>query len=655
MQTRQFCSYDRAGDNYDHEYFPLYKEPNGECVIFDAYGPGCLYRHQMNLWRLGIFKGDGASRNLDGVRIRYYFDDEVTPRIDMDVSRFFTAKNPLGFFDPPLGDDGGLNYSLLYHPMFFKKRLKVALSEQPGGPGSDQIPWEGHHKDYPQRRSTWYQYTYHTYTEDLGVESWSKPPDLSGVIKQWDRCGSDRGPARRKQQRTAEGSLAIEPGGSPALFETEGAGAILSIRLNLAPLNRDALFGTWLRIFWDGEAQPRVDVPLGAFFGAHPDRLDATYASLPLGYAGVGGMYCFLPMPYWKSARIVVENRSAVRLDDVRFEILSDPAAGAKYPCSSAGYFHAAYRRAFPRTEGHDYRYLETTGAGHIVGHSATRWDTSMEENERTYFDGSLTPQIQGDGFEDDQGFGWGLKQKSFAVYGAPVARGGSGSLYRFFIPDLYVFYTSARHGHQCYGPNSPRGHEGLYRVGNQTSVTYYYAVDAPALVQTDELDVGNADAEAAHRYAATGSVAQTKGNWWYDGEFNDVLFKTPPIADDGQSFCGDCEFTVKIDPANDGVRLRRRTDKENNRQRARVFVDGVLVTERPWYTVDFEKTYRDIRWADTDFEIPAKYTAGKRSLRIRLEHVSSENGRIDAFRVLGLLLRQHPRWFGEPRSVHGF
>src|ERR1700677_645264 len=49
-QTHQFCTYDRAGDNYDSEYFPLYNDTNGGCVIFDAMGPGCLYRQQMNIW-----------------------------------------------------------------------------------------------------------------------------------------------------------------------------------------------------------------------------------------------------------------------------------------------------------------------------------------------------------------------------------------------------------------------------------------------------------------------------------------------------------------------------------------------------------------------------------------------------------------------------
>ena len=51
VQTHQFCTYDRAGDNYDHEYFALYTEADGEVVLFDAMGPGCLYRHHMNIWK----------------------------------------------------------------------------------------------------------------------------------------------------------------------------------------------------------------------------------------------------------------------------------------------------------------------------------------------------------------------------------------------------------------------------------------------------------------------------------------------------------------------------------------------------------------------------------------------------------------------------
>ena len=53
------------------------------------------------------------------------------------------------------------------------------------------------------------------------------------------------------------------------------------------------------------------------------------------------------------------------------------------------------------------------------------------------------------------------------------------------------------------------------------------------------------------------------------------------------------------------------------------MYVDGQLVTERPWYSVDYDKTYRNIRWADADFEIPAKYTAGKKLITLKIENAS--------------------------------
>jgi hypothetical protein len=172
-----------------------------------------------------------------------------------------------------------------------------------------------------------------------------------------------------------------------------------------------------------------------------------------------------------------------------------------------------------------------------------------------------------------------------------------------------------------------------MYQVGMEESVAFWYGMPEPRLAQTDEIDVGNAVSEKAHRYRAEGDVRRTKGAYWYDGEFNDVLFKTPAIVDDGISFTRGSKFTVAISPDNRGVRLRRRCDKANNRQQARVFVDGQMVAERPWYSVDYEKTYRDIRWFDSDFEVPEKHTRGKSKITVRIEFVSSSTGRWDEYR----------------------
>jgi hypothetical protein len=313
-------------------------------------------------------------------------------------------------------------------------------------------------------------------------------------------------------------------------------------------------------------------------------------------------------------------------------------ASDSPYAQDRCGYLFAHYHREDPRVEGVDYTYLETNHcSGQVVGHVADRWDTSMEENERTYFDGSKTPWIEGDGFEDDQGMGfgltWGPPALTLPAFGAPSGKGGSGGLYRFLLPDMYCFSTGIKYGHQTYGPNSPAGSKSHSKVGTEESVTFWYGNSQPRLIQTDEVDVGSAQSEQAHDYKAEGDVQRTNGAWWYDGEYNNVLFKTPAIVDDGVSFTNSSTFTVAILPDNRGVRLRRRCDKENNRQEARVFVDGQLVTERPWYSVDYEKTYRGIRWVDSDFEVPAKYTRGKSKINVRIEFVGSKTGRWDEYR----------------------
>ena len=154
-------------------------------------------------------------------------------------------------------------------------------------------------------------------------------------------------------------------------------------------------------------------------------------------------MYCYFPMPYWKSAKIEIENRGKQEIKSLKASIQYKPAAATSYPQKECGYFFAHYNKEFPRTEGHDYTYLDWNGRGHVVGHTTSRYDTCMEEDERTYFDGNLSPQIHGNGFEDDHNMGWGLKNRQHAVFGAIAADGGAGSVYRLFLPDLYYFQSS--------------------------------------------------------------------------------------------------------------------------------------------------------------------------------------------------------------------
>jgi hypothetical protein len=606
----------------------LYTEPNGEVVIFDATGPGCLYRQQMNIWRsAGRYQSDAKD-----VRIRYYFDDEEKPRVDTDISIFFSEKNPLGIFREPLGMNGGDDFRIVYCPMPFKKRLKIALNREPGGPGSDRMPWTGPADQVPSPRPHWCHFTYHTYSEDPGLSSWSPGQVSRELPSLWDpqKRGQDPKPSGGSSEIAKTCSL---PAGKTfCLAEVDGPGSIASLKIGVEPLNEETLFNTWIKMTWDGNQTAQAEAPLGAFFGGHRKVFADSYSALLLGYSSAE-MYCYFPMPFWRSAKIEIENRGSREIASLRAKIRHKTAAARAYAQRECGYFYARYHKEFPRTEGHDYTYLDWRGRGHVVGHTTSRYDTSMEEDERTYFDGSLSPQIHGNGFEDDHNMGWGLKNRQHAVFGAIAADGGAGSVYRFFLPDLYYFQSSVKHGHQTYGPRSPVGHENFYKVGNEESVVFFYGRETPGIVLSDELDVGRRDSETAHSYRVAGSRKDLTGKYWYDGEYNNVLFQTPPVEDDGVSLSGSSEFKVKIDPANGGVRLRRRLDKDVNRQRANVYVDGRRVSERPWYTVDHDKTYRDIRWVDSDFEIPAKYTAGKSTIALKIENANGPEKPWNEFR----------------------
>ncbi len=637
-QTHQFCSYDRAGDNYDAEYFPLYTDANGECVIFDAMGPGCLYRQQMNIWYgAPIYKG---------IHIRYYFDDEAKPRIDMDVSAFFSTNNPI--FQPPLAFDGkdprtGRDrFRILYHPMFFKKRLIVALSAEPGGPPAVREPWTGSLRKFPDggdRHWHWYQFTCQLFTEDPpGLNSWTPEAGrrmMPALCKAWNDSDAHDLAVQGCREKTT--TRPIQAGKTATIWKRGSAGVITALHLKISPTNNaDALFNSWLKITFDGATDSQIEAPLGSFFGLRPTKLQASYNSLLLSWTN-NQAGCYFPMPFWKSAIIQIENRSKTKVTFAA-TVNYKTASAMSYPQQNCGYLFAHYHREAPRVEGRDYTYLDLSNcSGQVVGHVADRWNTCCEENERTYFDGSETPWIEGDGYEDDQGMGWGLTwgppALTLPVFGAPTGDVGSGGLYRFLLPDMYCFSSGIKYGHQTYGPHSPAGAAGRYhQTGTEESVTFWYGTLQPRLIQTDELDAGNRQSEQAHGYHAEGDVRRVKGDWWYDGEYNNVLFKTPATEDDGISFTNSSTFTVAISPDNQGVRLRRRTDKADNRQEARVFIDGQLVTERPWYSVDYPKTYRGIRWWDSDFDVPAKYTQGKSKITVRIKFVSSETGRWDEY-----------------------
>ena len=107
----------------------------------------------------------------------------------------------------------------------------------------------------------------------------------------------------------------IEAGETKGLAELDGPGCISHIWATIGSPDDLYLRKLLLRMYWDGERYPSVEVPIGDFFGLGHAR---TYSyqcaffntsSRMEGQLGGGcAMNCWIPMPFGKNARLEVVN-----------------------------------------------------------------------------------------------------------------------------------------------------------------------------------------------------------------------------------------------------------------------------------------------------------------------------------------------------------
>jgi hypothetical protein len=615
-QTKQFVTYDPAGDNRG-DFFKRYEE-HGEYVFFDEIGPGFLCRQQMN-----VFSPVNSMFPADEVRIRYYFDDEPKPRIDMTFADFFGQGGKYTApFTPPLAffDDQGTRWSkpgafaVMYYPFTFKKRLKIAAY---------------HPKGMKYYEASYFQYTYLKYPAGTPVETWKGPEvDSPAVRSQFEHVGDD--PKKSFEGETHAENLSLAPGETKTALDLSGQGAVTSLRLRLDPWSADTFHHARIRITWDDQETPAVEMPIAAFFGAGGDTIgvkkiaEKTLSTLLFGFdAKTGTCYAYWPMPYWSKAKIEIVNDGKTAIDRLEVEAKTASPQALNYRPGESGYF-CAKRTVDISPDGALYsRAFETRGRGKVVGLMMYCMGFYMDGDEYAYIDGSRTPQIHGDGTEDDHNQGWG----GYAVqkpYWGGLVNGFQGG-YRLYIPEPYIFDSSIdiRYEHAKQGRQQARG--------EKTDFIVWYYLDAPGacnLKLTDEFDVGNTKSEKAHRYRVTNKTWEFQGVWATTSSYDRMEFspRVPTLTDDGWAFAGANEFTVKLDPANEGVKIRRRINRHrSNVQRTNVFVDGELIPDAPWYVCDLPAT-PETAFRDTDYEIPAAYTKGKDQITIKLQHVAGQD-----------------------------
>lgn len=304
-------------------------------------------------------------------------------------------------------------------------------------------------------------------------------------LSSWDRKGGN-----------ADARI-LAPGECASLGQIEGAGCVKHwwVTLMSLPSREHELCTTVLRMFWDGESSPSVEVPIGDFFGLGFGRR-RNFNSLPLQASPQDGkgMNCWFPMPFERGARFEVENQSDARLiffyyidyeaypalegDFARFHALwrrQNPTRGL---ARERGWTRKDYHLDGPRTAGagfgfpgpwdepnrsgaDNYVVLDVEGDGQYVGcllnidvfeRQVNDW--YGEGDDMIFIDGEpWPPRLHGTGTEDYFNTAFCPQQEFSAPYhgltlysGTPEwPWGGKNSMYRFHVEDPIRFERSIR------------------------------------------------------------------------------------------------------------------------------------------------------------------------------------------------------------------
>ena len=315
------------------------------------------------------------------------------------------------------------------------------------------------------------------------------------------KASSSLGPGRKGAPCISR----IESGETVSLMDIQGAGTIRHIWCTVAdetPAGRFLIRDLVLRIFWDGEKMPSVEVPLGDLF-LNGFGVGYQVNSLAMTVNPNRGMNCYLPMPFRTGARITLENQHPGPVDAFFYQIDLE-RFGPERIAPETGYLHAQWRRQ-PLTErARDYVLLdEVHGRGQYIGTHLMVQSLSRywygEGEFKFYLDGDTEyPSLCSTGLEDYFGGAWSfggqadekgrMQEKTFctAFAGYPFYSRDDTvhseyfnrdvppmrAFYRWHIPDPVFFEKDLRVTLQQIGS----GPSGLFeRQDDITSIAYWY------------------------------------------------------------------------------------------------------------------------------------------------------------------------------------
>lgn len=460
--VKQVSSYDRTGGNDDgfSGKYSFSRKEKGGLVIFEAQGSGVIER---------IWTPTPTNDTLD-----FYFDGNDKPGLSIKFSDLFSGK--VEPFLKPLVDAYMVGGYYSYVPIPYAKGCKIIFR------GEKIMFHQVQHREYDK--------SYRIETFNLAGATAHKTL-LRKVVNLWSNRNRTIDNFKYTGIKTIESRIELLPGKSATIAGISSGGRIMGIELDPSEIFNGLYKQADIKITWDHEPTPAVHVPVADFFGyAFGER---AMESLLMG-ATTGKLYCYIPMPFDRSATISLEYRKldGIQQEPLRLRTLVHYTTQKK--AADEGRFYAKWAHDEP-ANGQSYVFLEGKGRGHYVGtilqaqgRDYNNFTEFFEGDDQTYIDGEL--RLHGTGSEDYFNGGWyaqpggwteraGAPLSGCTNYSVPLSRTGG---YRFFLSDKMPFTKEIRHTIE-HGPVNNR-------PVNYSSVAMYYADKAIAVseVPSDKL-----------------------------------------------------------------------------------------------------------------------------------------------------------------------
>ena len=202
--------------------------------------------------------------------------------------------------------------------------------------------------------------------ESRSISNENRTGEKGGAAKDFperDEKGNFKGPARDLGQGwKCHPSDVIKPGETFVMADIDGPGCINHIWLTLTGRYRSAI----LRVYYDGQENPSIEVPLADFFASAYTTLKdfAPIDSIPVSVHPGNAFNCYWKMPFKEKVLMTLENRDEedfVLYYQVDYELRDIP--------QDTCYLHAQFRRTPVVQKGEVHTLLDgVEGEGHYVG-----------------------------------------------------------------------------------------------------------------------------------------------------------------------------------------------------------------------------------------------------------------------------------------------